>query len=98
MHPFLAVEHPVRIFVPEGARYPAWASTCRGIYDLPAGAVRRRKAAEKSPQVQSLEDELGRAIGTRVSIRQGKGKGSIAIEFYSPEDFDRIRKLLTARG
>jgi ParB family transcriptional regulator, chromosome partitioning protein len=59
-------------------------------------AVRKRKAAEKSPQIQSLEDELGRAIGTRVAIRQGKGKGSISIEFYSPDDFERIRKLLIA--
>jgi ParB family chromosome partitioning protein len=58
-------------------------------------AVTRRKAASKSPQIQSLEDELGQALGTKVSIRQGKGKGSISIEFYNPEDFDRLRKLLS---
>ncbi len=57
-------------------------------------AVARRKGTEKSPQVVSLEDELSRAVGTRVKIRQGKGKGSVSIEFYSSDDFERIRKRL----
>jgi ParB family chromosome partitioning protein len=55
----------------------------------------RRKRAEKSPQLQCLEEELSQAVGTRVTIRQGKGKGSITVEFYSSDDFDRIRKLLS---
>jgi ParB family transcriptional regulator, chromosome partitioning protein len=57
-------------------------------------SVSRRKGAEKSPQVASLEDELSRAVGTRVKIRQGKGKGSVSIEFYTNDDFERIRKRL----
>jgi len=56
----------------------------------------RKKAAGKSPQIISLEEELSQALGAKVAIRQGKGKGSISVEFYSNEDFERIRKLLMA--
>jgi len=55
-------------------------------------AVSKRKGADKSPQVASLEEELSRAIGTRVRIRQGKGKGAVSVEFYTNDDFERIRK------
>lgn len=54
----------------------------------------RKKAAEKSPQIASLEEEIGHALGTRVKIREGKGRGIIAIEFYTHDDFEKIRKLL----
>ena len=58
-------------------------------------SVSKRKGTEKSPQVASLEEELSRAIGTRVKIRQGKEKGSVSIEFYTNDDFERIRKRLS---
>ena len=56
------------------------------------GRVRVKKAA--SPQVSLLEDELKRKLGTKVHIRQkGKG-GKIEIEYYSPDEFDRLLELL----
>jgi len=60
----------------------------------------RRKGMDRNPQVVSLEEEISAAVGTRVRIRQGKGKGVVSIEFYTNEDFDRIRRLLmaTTRG
>ena len=58
----------------------------------------RKRSSQKSPHIISLEEELTRALGTRVRIRQGKGRGSISIEFYSSEDFDRIRKFLYGGG
>ena len=47
-----------------------------------------------TPEFSSLEEELSQAVGTKVSIRQGKGKGSVTVEFYTNDDFERIRGLL----
>ena len=73
------------------------ARTETGATDSRRKAI-RRKSADKSPQIQSLEEEIGTAVGTKVSIRQGKSKGSVTVEFYSNDDFERIRRLLTATG
>jgi len=62
----------------------------------PSGARPVRKAARKSPNIASLEEELSGALGTRVTIRQGKVKGVVGIEFYTPDDFERIRKAILA--
>ena len=56
--------------------------------------VRRRRRKEKSPQVKRLEDRLKRHLGTRVTIHEGKKHGRIAIEFYGPEDFDRLMEIM----
>jgi ParB family chromosome partitioning protein len=64
----------------------------------PRKAAVRRQAAKKSPQIVSLEEEFSRAVGTRVRIRQSKGKGVISIEFYNNDDFERIRQLVIASG
>lgn len=56
---------------------------------------RRRAREEVSPHLESLAERLSEALGTRVRIRERKGKGRIIIEFYSPEDFERIRDVLT---
>jgi ParB family chromosome partitioning protein len=56
------------------------------------GKTRRpRGGALKSPQVVSLEEHLSEKLGTRVRIREKAGRGRITIEFYSSEDFERIR-------
>ncbi len=60
-------------------------------------AVSKRKEKETSPHLLNLEEELTRVVGTRVRIRQRKGKGVIAIEFYSNEDFEKIRKMLVGK-
>jgi ParB family chromosome partitioning protein len=46
------------------------------------------------PNVRAAETELQRALGTRVTIRDSKGKGKIVIEYASLEDFDRILEML----
>jgi len=60
----------------------------------------RRKVAEAPAYVRDLEDRLTRAVGTRVSIRQGRAKntGRVVIEYYSLEDFDRIVAALGVSG
>ena len=59
---------------------------------------RRRRAAERQggANVIELEDELSQAIGTKVSISEKKGKGVIRLEFYSPDDFQNLRRILVA--
>ena len=71
----------------EGARMPDGASTQRL-------AATKRSSQLKSANVQGLEEELGRALGLKVRIREGRGKGRVSIEFYSHDDFERLRKLL----
>lgn len=55
----------------------------------------KKSSVKKSPPVKDkyiadLEDRLRGHLGTRVSIQQQKGKGSIQIEFYSTDDATRI--------
>jgi ParB family chromosome partitioning protein len=57
---------------------------------------RRRKTDEdKAPHILDLEEQLRRATGTKVNIRQTKqSAGQIIIDFYSLDDFDRIVEAL----
>jgi ParB family chromosome partitioning protein len=47
------------------------------------------------PNVRAAEQELQRALGVRVTIRDNKGKGKIVIEYASLEDFDRVIETLS---
>lgn len=52
---------------------------------------------EKNPHIVELEQELTRTIGTKVTINTAGRKqhrGKIIIDFYSLDDFDRIRQRL----
>jgi len=40
------------------------------------------------------EDDLKRVLGSKVNIRPGKKKGKIEIEYYSPDELDRLLLLL----
>ncbi len=54
-----------------------------------------RVVASNPPDVTALEDELRRALGTKVSVQTGKRGGRIVIEYYSDDEFqglyDRLR-------
>jgi ParB family chromosome partitioning protein len=58
------------------------------------GAEVRRM--EKTPHLRDLEERLGMATGTKVTIVEGhrKGTGRLMIEYYSLDDFERISALL----
>ncbi len=46
-------------------------------------------------ELKSLEEKLKRILGTKVSINQKDGKkGSIVIEYYSPDELDRLYDLI----
>ncbi len=50
----------------------------------------------KPPYVLDLQEQLTQAVGTRVTIVQGRAKnaGRIVIDYYSLDDFDRIAACL----
>lgn len=58
---------------------------------------RERKLRDANEQL--LEEELQRALGTRVRIRKGRGvTGRIEIPFYSAEDFERVFEIVAGKS
>jgi len=56
----------------------------------------RAEPAPRSAHLDDLEEQLRRALGTRVRIREsGGGKGKITVEFYTRDEFDRLFEQLT---
>ena len=53
-------------------------------------------ARSKPPHIFDLESELGRQLGTKVTIETRKNgqRGKIIIEFYSLDEFDRITERI----
>ena len=48
----------------------------------------------KSPNTRSLEEELSRTLGTRVTVADRKGKGHLSISFSSYDELDRLLEVL----
>jgi ParB family chromosome partitioning protein len=70
--------------------------------ELIVGLVKTRKPnstrvrREKKANIVDLEKAFASHLGTRVSINEKRGgKGSIAIEFYSFDDFERLASLMS---
>lgn len=53
-----------------------------------------RPASQMDRHLASLADDLARYYGTKVTIERKKKRGTVAIEFYSDEDLDRLLSLL----
>jgi ParB family chromosome partitioning protein len=51
----------------------------------------------KEPEIREVENRLIEALGTKVDIKGDAKKGTIAIEYYSLEDLERIIDVLAAR-
>ncbi|MFQ5354374.1 MAG: ParB/RepB/Spo0J family partition protein [Thermodesulfobacteriota bacterium] len=60
------------------------------------GGVKKAKpsASAPDPAIKGLEDELCRAFSTRIHVKEKKGKGSIEILYFSPDERERIIELL----
>lgn len=61
--------------------------------DKSSGAA-GRGVRVKAPHVADQESLLSRALGTKVEIKEGKGKGRIVIEYYSTDDYERLSRRL----
>jgi len=55
---------------------------------------RRRRARRVDPQLAGLEDELRRALGTKVRLVARQKGGRIIVEYFSAEDLARLLQLL----
>jgi ParB family chromosome partitioning protein len=58
----------------------------------PAGHV--TGAAERDPDRERVEEDLRRALGTKVSLARARRGGRIVIEFYSDEELGRLYERL----
>jgi ParB family transcriptional regulator, chromosome partitioning protein len=54
----------------------------------------RSKKATPSAAARALVEELQRALGTKVHLEDRGGRGTLAIDFFSYEDLERIVRLL----
>ncbi len=52
--------------------------------------ARKKEAPRRSVFLQKVEENLRETLGTKVVVRPKKEGGSIEIEFYSPEDLNRL--------
>jgi ParB family transcriptional regulator, chromosome partitioning protein len=61
------------------------------------GSYRPRKTKRKDvpAEVQEMEDQLRKYLGTRIKLRYGKDGGSLTIYYFSDEDLNTmITKIL----
>jgi ParB family transcriptional regulator, chromosome partitioning protein len=60
-----------------------------------AGGPRAKAApAARDANVESLESRLREKLGTKVTLRYRKGKGSLDIRFFSDEELERVLAIL----
>jgi ParB family chromosome partitioning protein len=52
----------------------------------------------REPELREVEERLIEALGTKVSLKGDTRKGTIAIEYYSLEDLERILDVLSGNG
>jgi ParB family transcriptional regulator, chromosome partitioning protein len=62
----------------------------------PGGARGGRKGAGEplSPRLQAIVEEMQRALGTKISLKGSIKRGTLRIEYYSPDDLARICERL----
>lgn len=61
-----------------------------------ATTVRRYTRRRVDPIIQAKEDALRARLGTKVTITKREHRGTVAIEFYSDEEFDTLVNRLQA--
>jgi ParB family chromosome partitioning protein len=59
----------------------------------PKGIKRRMGQSQREPYLAVLEEELQHILATKVRISKRKRRGHILIEFYSPEDLERVLNI-----
>lgn len=65
------------------------------VKELNGPRIRRANRKEVPADVQEMEDQLRRYLGTRIKLRYGKDGGSLTIYYFSDEELnDMIAKIL----
>jgi ParB family chromosome partitioning protein len=60
----------------------------------PKNKEKKTQEQEKSVYLIEMEDKLRNVFGTQVRIKSGKRGGRIEIEFYSPEELERLLEIM----
>jgi ParB family chromosome partitioning protein len=55
---------------------------------------KKRKTPERSHELVFIEEDLQQTLGTKVRILPRKKRGKIVIEYYSPDDLERIIAII----
>lgn len=58
--------------------------------------TRKISALTVSPEIQDLENRLQQSLGTKIQIKKKGTSGKIMIDFFSEEEFEKIKNLLLA--
>ncbi|MGQ9723047.1 MAG: ParB/RepB/Spo0J family partition protein [Candidatus Jordarchaeum sp.] len=58
---------------------------------------RETKEYRKDPHLDEIEDQLRTRFGTKVVVEYRSGRGTIKVEFYSREEFERILDQMLSR-
>ena len=59
------------------------------------GTLERSAEARSDPDLERVEEELRRSLGTKVSLARSRKGGRIVIEYYSDEELGRLYERLT---
>lgn len=59
---------------------------------------RSSSARRRSPEEADIEDQLRRALGTKVSLRRGRTGGTVVIHYYSEEELEALIDRLVSGG
>ena len=66
------------------------------VYSLDAAFERRAPAGrDPDPDLERVEEDLRRSLGTKVSLARSRNGGRIVIEYYSDEELGRLYERLT---
>ena len=55
---------------------------------------RSRIRQDRDPEVQRIEEELQRHLGTKVKVNHGGKRGKVEIEYYSNDDLQRVLDII----
>lgn len=58
---------------------------------------RKISTEETNLEVQDIENKLQQSLGTKIQIKKRGGLGKIVIDFFSEEEFEKIKNLLLAQ-
>lgn len=61
---------------------------------LTKGLKRKPRQLTQEPYIVVIEEELQHILGTKVRISKRKKRGTILIEFYSPQELERITEII----
>ncbi|HYU48401.1 MAG TPA: ParB/RepB/Spo0J family partition protein [Candidatus Limnocylindria bacterium] len=61
----------------------------------PRPAAKPTRTASGDPDLERVEEDLRRSLGTKVSLARTRRGGRIVIEYYSDEELDRLYERLT---